>query len=127
MKLDELEKLAKAATPGPWWTYHGSGVFSKGQEGLSLSAECCGENADTRTVNLDYIAAANPDTVLGLIDHIRKLESERAKLIAVARAAKALSSSVDEAENLPEHTFLNMSIWLMNLNQTLTALEEDDA
>lgn len=83
MNINELEKLAKQATPGPW---HSASVdFGQGPVCLvslpkaaidplktenHIAAIMESENAER---NSEFIAAANPDTVM--------------KLIAVARAA----------------------------------------
>lgn len=78
MNLDELENLAKAATPGPWEYELGSDDgFDHWQlfnpETLEyLVQDDSGVEPETR--NLAFIAAANPATVL--------------KLIAVVRAGK---------------------------------------
>lgn len=62
--LDELEKLAKEATPGPWKFYPSASATGK------VIWVGCWDTIE----NKKFVAAANPQTVL--------------KLIAVARAAK---------------------------------------
>lgn len=94
MKLDELEAHAKAATPGPWTVLDGDGCgwineLTQGYDGQFPIADC------------NYIAAANPQTVLALI--------------AVARAAK------EEVEDPP--VFLDEA--LDSLERTLRG-ERDD-
>lgn len=81
--LDELERLAKAATPGPWrmvalsshyGVTHGDYRFPtvvyahEGWDGYG--------NGSSRP-NADYIAAANPATVLALIARVREAEANR--------------------------------------------------
>lgn len=75
IKLSELRRLAKAATPGPWttekpskdedgwalesvvaWTPGRQGVYARAERGSYPAADC------------DYIAAANPATLLRLLE-----------------------------------------------------------
>jgi len=68
LDLDSLEALAKAATPGPW-RVHGIDVYTDDDSSMVANGSYCdaqgGEN-DTA-----FIAAANPQTVLELIRHLR--------------------------------------------------------
>lgn len=64
--LEELERLAKAATPGPWRS--SDNPFVKGYSGRV-------EGPEPRIKGLcvadaDYIAAANPEVILHLIECI---------------------------------------------------------
>lgn len=101
MKLDlyELEKLAKAATPGPWrWRHFGRMteppvlVADHGSRHVIITDAMtrCRTNGDLIPMyqdqpNSDYIASANPTTILALIQRVRNLER-------VAEAAKALKN-----------------------------------
>ena len=80
-KLQELKKLALAATPGPWLYRHDPGNPAGCQHGIKLPGEHgywvadCLDNADRITEgghagmrNAAYIAAANPAAVLELIE-----------------------------------------------------------
>lgn len=77
-KLDDLERLAREATPGPWNVTDGCAVFADGQPQ-------CVRNAAFIAA---FIAAADPTTVL--------------KLVAVAKAAleweRVSFASDDEVE-----------------------------
>ena len=86
--IEELQRLAEAATPGPWEVgNHASQVTS--------SCTCCGliatcalfgfESGDRETdaaqhYNSDYIAAANPAAVLELLAYVKRLERENESL-----------------------------------------------
>ena len=79
----ELRALAEAATPGPWTR------LDTGSEGCSVVAS--GRRRVARLTHLDlaecradaaYIAAANPQTVLALLDRIAALE----KALALSQA-----------------------------------------
>jgi hypothetical protein len=82
LDLDELESKAKAATPGPWKCVARPGallmgVLSVDRVPISVIA---GNRplTNTRQAIADnaHIAAANPETMLALIAHIRELEAD---------------------------------------------------
>lgn len=77
----DLRRLAEAATTGPWlYSYHGMfnppGVRVKGRE-----HDMCTVTSSDR--DADFIAAANPQVVLALLNRLEQLER-------VAEAAKGL-------------------------------------
>lgn len=71
--LDELEKLARAATPGPWVA---EGPFVRApaddEPRLRTMLEIDGPGRDDATAG--FIAAANPQVVLWLIEMVRDQE-----------------------------------------------------
>jgi len=68
MKLDELEKIALAATPGPW--EEDFMLVRKRMETYSMRIASVGQiEEDTR-----YIATFNPETVLKMIDKLKRYE-----------------------------------------------------
>lgn len=81
-EIDELEKLAGEATPGPWGTdSHNLYVFTedcvnicegRGYGALSYQFDNDGERTVEQICkNIKYIAAANPAAVLSLIAEVR--------------------------------------------------------
>ena len=71
MDLDELEKLARAATPGPW-TYHDRFGWVTTKDAMDIfDGRYAVKGAGP------YIAAANPDTVLALIAVAKAVKGER--------------------------------------------------
>lgn len=73
----KLRELAQKATPGPWGYEldHGSflRIYSDAGSGIVDGCGCCGSpNCDE--VNATFIAAANPATVLTLLDERDELE-----------------------------------------------------
>lgn len=86
--IEELERLAKAATPGPWkacGTVEQIGGDCKDiiPTSVSCTAYCYGGSADrAEDKDLIFIAAANPFAVLSLIDRVKKAESDRDALAA---------------------------------------------
>ena len=91
LDLPALEELAKAATPGPWTAEDSSKPPMRSfliQSGgrvvaryLSFDDHLAFAHRDAEpervSANAAYIAAANPETVLALIERIRALEAER--------------------------------------------------
>lgn len=83
-KLDTLEKLADAATPGPWSVYEDCAFMvavdterftTKGTLGNYETANICkvdGSPMFQREEDAAFIAAANPQTVKQLIALIRQ-------------------------------------------------------
>ncbi|MHA5404918.1 ead/Ea22-like family protein [Pseudomonas aeruginosa] len=73
----ELRRLAKAATPGPWVTdaQQNGAIFNIESESGDLCIAMSQENPastrlemnEQRRVNAEFIAAANPQAILGLI------------------------------------------------------------
>lgn len=94
--LEELKKLALAATPGPWWIdSHGHAMVShsEGEHSLALifqaddrmgpavRHESTGNLSHWRNdVDATYIAAANPAAILELIERLERAEHERGAL-----------------------------------------------
>lgn len=70
-ELSKLEKLAKAATVGPWTRCNPplQRTFVDGNNIVHLQVTESAEEADK-----DYIAAAHPKVILELISKIRRLE-----------------------------------------------------
>lgn len=63
--LDQIRERLSKATPGPFWTFNGTGVFTEGKEGLSLPSECqhCGASFDCDNIEADseFLAHARTD------------------------------------------------------------------
>lgn len=75
--LDDLEKKARGATPGPWMRLFGERtVYDRMEDGCRgnaiVRADLGHSQQDGR--NLDFIAAANPSAILDLIARCRKAE-----------------------------------------------------
>lgn len=72
-----LRKLAEEATPGPW--YSGSDYVTADLtfDSVLLQLNSTGSAADW--FDLGYIAAANPQAILQLLDYIETLEKDAAR------------------------------------------------
>lgn len=92
--LNELEAKAKAATGDEWvreWPapddpYSHPTILDRDDYDRVVTAKDKGE--ETRLDDFDYIAAADPETVLALIERIRELESDNASTDAAHEAEK---------------------------------------
>ena len=79
----ELERLAEAATPGPW-SYDGSYVCPARVEDGTTYVETWRSVADCAQLeNTKFIAAANPAAVLALIADLENLRSNHEHVIAL--------------------------------------------
>ena len=95
MNIEELKRLAEAATPGPWYV----GFFGK---------FCVvGIGSDMQEPDAKYIAAANPAAVLELIAEVERLqeelELERMRLAACGVAAMCNTSRTINDRLPPGH------------------------
>lgn len=119
--LDELEKLAKAATPGPWHFHQDDGTaldisevcIPRPEEDVDLSIASLLEDRDGA-----FIAAANPQAVLELIELVRKAERAHrtvaklyGKVTAERDAALARIAELEEELEIGKHLALgNMQL-----------------
>lgn len=115
-ELAEIRELAEAATPGPWYGWFEpkeNMIEARGAKwvmGLSPVScpftesliETCGEDVILSfecpkqvlisTDDLEYMVAANPKTVLALLDEVKRLREEVARL---EKEADWLAESLD--------------------------------
>ncbi len=132
--LTELEELAKKATPGPWISC--SSYFNVGPTqkswirvfyliGPALRAIFHTENIESPENDGDYIAKANPQTILTLITCLRK-----------AMGALEYFSSPDQVGSITNVDIFNKTITIGETkevysltadvcNQTLKEIEEE--
>jgi hypothetical protein len=90
--IEEIETLARLATPGPWSVdsesvdkfdrlYVAKGIAGDLQGRiLEVFANCLVTSDEERYVNAAFTAAANPATILALIAEVRALRDESARL-----------------------------------------------
>ena len=87
-RLQELRRIAEAATPGPWeWDKYLNLFSATGK--VVLTEPFSPDNPDVveaRPEDLDYIETFNPETALALLDEIKRLQQkvQRANALAVA-------------------------------------------
>lgn len=79
-----LRELAEAATPGPWEDYYETGIrpcvmaYDENDKGLRTLRSYI---ADTQfPQDKAFIAAANPQAIIALIDELEKTERENVRL-----------------------------------------------
>lgn len=104
--IDHLETLAREATEGPWHVReNGPSEFfveAPGSPEMPYRLDVCGDDYvghgddEQRRRNWDFIAAADPDTVLALVARIREMEGREQALAAhVARLDGLLETSLN--------------------------------
>ena len=78
-RLEELRRIAEAATPGPWEWNKYLHLFSATGKPV-ITKPFSPDNPDVVEAmpeDLDYIERFNPETVLALLDEIERLQRER--------------------------------------------------
>lgn len=73
--IDQLERLAKAATPGPWCDRGFGGIQPESGGSLVAVTVTKGGCLPDYVENSAYIAAANPTEILGLVAEVRRLSN----------------------------------------------------
>ncbi|HCC4913449.1 TPA: ead/Ea22-like family protein [Pseudomonas aeruginosa] len=87
MDTNKLKELAELATPGPWVVdaQQSGAIFNIESESGDLCIAMSQENPastrlemnEQRRVNAEFIAAANPQAILALLDEIDRLKAEK--------------------------------------------------
>ena len=85
MNIEELKRLAEAATPGPWVSHPKGyyGAVCRADDPYDLVAVTHGQRRNNVLANEAYIAAANPAAILELI-------RQRDELLAALKDAREL-------------------------------------
>lgn len=95
-----LRELAEAATPGPWKEQHWKGA----PDGCVYSSNEWVSNASVE--NASFIAAANPQTVIALLDEIDAFRSigadPAAAWLECSKQLAAMTAARDEACDIAE-------------------------
>lgn len=111
--LDELERLANAATPGEWeqcgkksvgcqcgliWSKLAEGIVAKAMSAENApDEEKEGFTAEQAKKNAAFIAALNPQTALLLISEARKVAGLEAELAEYKAGAVRITRMVEES------------------------------
>lgn len=96
MDTNKLKELAERATPGPWVVdaQQSGAIFNIESKSGDLCIAMSQENPastrlemnEQRRVNAEFIAAANPQAILALLDEIDRLKAENEALLLGMRA-----------------------------------------
>lgn len=90
--LTKLKELAERATPGPWVSTesaeseHERWVMTSDQQWSICATHSGAQGADCAQDNADFIAAANPQAILGLIAEVDRLRERLQALIHISDA-----------------------------------------
>lgn|SRR3990167_412659 len=81
LDLDQLERLAKAATPGPWKHEPGRHLIDvTSADSSELICRCSSYPPPVMASNALFIAACSPDVILALVARVREAETKLANL-----------------------------------------------
>jgi hypothetical protein len=97
MNLDEIERRANAATPGPWYGNRNCGVYSVNVGQVVGTGCCCCTKSRLTDENAAFISAARTD-VPALIARVRELEAEceRMKTFAAQNFSTMIRQEVEQ-------------------------------
>ncbi len=111
MDTNKLKELAERATPGPWscnrhWAIVGGPIleFTNGAAQQQI-AMACGQSwmrDDELRNNAEFIAAANPKTILALLDEIDQLKAENEALRGALKQFAEMMKSINVPIDLDE-------------------------
>lgn len=96
-----LRNLARRATPGPWTMEHENIWYYENGFTKHLAYFCQGDDVDDSQddVNTRYVAAADPSTVLALLDELEAVQkTSAARLVAIDTTHKMFQRERDRAE-----------------------------
>lgn len=83
--LKKLREMAEKATPGPWkcaggiYVYSGDTMVADNNDETALvraRGVGGGMSREQQEANVEFVSAANPETVIALLDRIEKLEAQ---------------------------------------------------
>ncbi|HAN8245848.1 ead/Ea22-like family protein [Escherichia coli] len=116
-----LREAAENATPGEWCAddYHGV-IADDGLNANYYIASCSGP--DNRA-NKRFIAAANPATVLALLDELEAAEKRIAELESGSQAQKLVEAIIVAIENEQERLF--DEDYLMDSKECIDVIREE--
>ena len=114
-RLEELRRIAEAATPGPWEIpvanvfrvvapkarHHNppSGKAPPYPWAIIADADTEGTSGEQAASNMQYISAFDPPTVLALLDEIERLRRGREVLAEVLKAVHERDRHIHTCEN----------------------------
>lgn len=98
--LERIERLAEAATPGPWFSY----VIGRDPEAVSNCIELgsCNELGSFKSIELSGGAAADQDFIASARQDVPRLLTEVRKLRARLDALRAVHRSADSLRNVKD-------------------------
>lgn len=93
-----LRNLALRATPGPWTMEHENIWYCESGYTKHLAYFCQGDDVDDSQddANTRYVAAADPSTVLALLDELEAAEERYVDMLRQARSFREAHDSASE-------------------------------
>lgn len=108
--LDNLRKIAEAATPGPWETLGGQGPFGthavchRMEQGTLV--EIAYRDAHFDKANAVHIATFDPPTVLALLTRLEQAEQAVARVLELADKWETGALRWEDPLRVPKEVFL---------------------
>lgn len=102
----ELKRLAEGADKEKWRTYRQDRRYVENENGDSIAEAFVGSGSGyaARVANAEYIAAANPSTILRLLSRIEELDAACRDAHRALFLGGGSASSVAKAEEILEAT-----------------------
>jgi len=97
VNLDDLEKLAKDATPGPWDLIREDGDWEIGTDNSVVAIVVDWENAHK---DAKFIRASNPQTILKLISELKYFRKKYGFNAYTMHMGKQAFDAIEEQKNL---------------------------
>lgn len=140
MDTNKLKELAERATPGPWVVdaQQSGAIFNIESESGDLCIAMSQENPastrlemnEQRRVNAEFIAAANPQAILGLIAEVERLRADtssmRGSLNAYSKSTKKLVKDGTRAAKERDRLKAENEALLLGMRAILNAYDYAD-
>lgn len=94
LSIDKLRKLAMAATPGRWRSH--KSVHGNQYRYVQIGKEENYTTLELESADADFIAAANPQAILALLDRLEKAEANQRTEFSIEKCGKCGLEWCDE-------------------------------
>ena len=104
--IDDLERLARAATPGPWKLDKSRRVLGPAFDGSyrSICDQVRGGSPEAADANAALIAALSPERIIAILDVIEAAQEmrhyDRSNMTKVWEAEEAFDAALSKLESL---------------------------
>lgn len=127
--INELRRLAQVATPGPWHFWHGWVAAEIDKDGGIVIVErptpSGGKYQARVDANFKFIAAANPQAILELLDRLEVAERDAAHQKALADSALRVAEGWEEKCNALRADKATLQQMTYSLKDRLEAAESE--
>ena len=109
-----LHQLATRATPGPWEEENGEVWIMRNDTATSILTGVCGDDTSGQQDfdNARFIAAANPETMLALLDELEAKDDALADMYQAATGERPEWSNLFQFSDAVEEVRQNVNAWI---------------